>query len=287
MLTWDAPDERYYHHGIDRGVLYLPMIVSDTGISAFIEEPLSDSGGSLTMPVPWNGITGFDESGNGESSIYYIDGRVYLADVDPTDFNGKLSAYAWPDEFAECLGIPEVTDGLYVDNQKPKRFDFCYRSLIGSGSEGDMFGYQIHLIYKAIASFGGASRKTINNTPTPNEYNFDLSCTPVALPGYRPSAHYIIDTRNIAPADLASLETILYGDDATLGRMPLPTELFDTLHFGSAITFVKWIHPDLGECWTATGASANVHYTSADEFEILNVNGEDLGSGQYQLHDTP
>lgn len=240
--------------------------------------------------IPWNGITGFDESGNGDSSIHYVDGQVYLADVDPTDFSGKLSAYSWPDEFSEALGFPEVADGLYVDNQKPKRFDFSYRSLIGSGSTGDMFGYQIHLVYKAMASFAGRSRKTINNNSDPLEFGFDLVCTPVALPQYRPSAHYVIDTRHLAKATVTQLEGILYGDATHAPRMPTPTELFDILNFGTAITFVKFPHPVLGECWTASGAFSNVHYTGdGSTFEILNVNGSWISEpdGQYQLQDTP
>lgn len=238
--------------------------------------------------IPWNGITGMDEAGNGSSAIYYIDGKVFLADVDATDFSGKLSAYSWPDAFSKALGFPEAADGLYVDNQKPKQFGFSYRSLIGSGLSGDQFGYQIHLVYKAMASFNGRSRKTINNSPGPMEFGFDLVCTPVALPGYRPSAHYIIDTRHLSKTTVDQLEGILYGDATHAPRMPTPTELYDLLNFGSAITFVKFTHPVLGECWTASGSFANVHYTGdGSTFEILNVNGTDLGNGQYQLSDTP
>ncbi len=63
-LSWDDPDNRYFQHGIDRGVLYP----------------------SVGAGVVWNGITGFDEASDSSTSIYYIDGRIYLADVDPGDF---------------------------------------------------------------------------------------------------------------------------------------------------------------------------------------------------------
>jgi hypothetical protein len=262
MLTWDDPNERYFQHGVDRGVLYP----------------------SVGDAVVWNGVKGIDESGGGSSTVYYIDGRIYLADVDPGDFEGKLSAYFWPDEFSVCLGIPETTPGFYVDNQKPKRFGLSYRSLIGSGLDGDMFGYQIHLLYNAIASIGGRSRKTLNNTPEPMEFNFDIMATPVKLPGFRPSAHYIIDTRNLDSETIQSLEDILYGDSlGSAGRLPTPTEIFDMLSFGSSITFVD--HGD--GTWTATGSSANVHMTGPDTWEILNVNGTDHGDGTFDLVDTP
>lgn len=260
-VVWGEPDDRYYQHGVDRGVLY-----PSTGNA-----------------VVWNGIIGVDESGDSSSSIYYIDGRIYLADCDPGNFKAVLTAYFWPNAFAECLGIPEVASGFYVDNQKPKRFDITYRSLIGSGTEGDMFGYQIHLVYNAMASLGTRSRKTINNSPAPMEFTFDLECTPVALPGYRPSAHYIIDTRNLDSETITQLETILYGGESEEARLPDPTELYDMLNFGSAITFTD--HGD--GTWTAEGAYANVHMTGPGTWEILNVNGTDNGDGTYTLEDTP
>jgi hypothetical protein len=260
-LAWGAVDDRYYQHGIDRGVLY----------------------SSVSDPVVWNGLTGMDENNDGSSSLYYIDGRIYLADAEPGDFSGKLSAYFWPEAFAACVGIPEAADGFYVDNQKPKRFDLSYRSLIGSGLAGDMFGYQIHLVYNVMASLGTRSRKTINESPTPLEFTFDLVATPIALPGYRPTAHYIIDTRHLSPETLADLESILYGSVEADARMPTPIELYDMLRFGSSITFVD--HGD--GTWTASGATVNVHMTGPDTWEILNVNGVNNGDGTYSLEDTP
>lgn len=264
-ITWDALEERYYQTGVDRGVLY----------------PDGKD------PVPFNGLTGADELGSAKSSILYRDGKVYLADMDPGDYEGSLYAFMWPESFSECLGIPEATDGLYVDNQKPKRFSLSYRSLIGSGTEGDLFGYQIHLIYNAFASIGARNRKTVNNTPAPMEFTFGLVATPVQLPGYRPSAHYIIDTRHLDAATIQSLEEILYGDGVSEARMPTPTELFDLLNFGSSITFTTFVDPSLGLCWKARGAYANVHMTSETTWEILNVNGTDHGDGTYTLVDTP
>lgn len=264
-LSWGSPDDRYFQHGVDRGVLY----------------PAGEAA------VAWNGITGVDEASDSTSTLYYIDGRVYLADVDPGDFSGALTAYDWPSAFNKCMGIPEIADGFHADNQKAKRFSLSYRSLIGSGTTGDMFGYQIHLVYNAMAQIGTRSRKTINETPTPMEFSFDLVATPVALPGYRPTAHYIIDTRHLNPSVVQQLETILYGGDDEPARLPTPTQLFDILNFGDAITFTPFTHPTLGECWTATGSFANVHMTSPTTWEILNVNGVDNGDGTFELYDTP
>jgi hypothetical protein len=262
MLTWDSTTERYFQHGVDRGVLY-------------------PAGAD---PVVWNGLTGVDESGNGETSVSYIDGKIFLADSDATDYSGKLSAYFFPEEFATCIGMPQVADGLIIDNQKPKRFGLSYRSLIGSGETGDMFGYQIHLIYNAMASMGATQRKTINNSPAPLEFAFDLVATPVKLPGFRPTAHYIIDTRRLDPETIAELESILYGstDGLVAGRLPAPLELFDMLSFGNEIQ----ITVKADGTYTIKGARTNVFLTGDfTTYQVNNVNAVDNGDGTYDISD--
>lgn len=264
QLVWDRPEDRLYHTGTDRGVIY------------------TSSG-----PAVWNGIMSVDEDSDSSSTLYYIDGRIYLADVDPGDYRGRLTAYSWPAEFDACIGIPEIADGLYADNQKPKQFDLSYRTLIGSGLEGDLYGYQMHLIYNAMAIINTRSRRTVNQTPTPVEFSFDLVATPVAVPGFRPTAHYIIDTRNLDAGTIEELEGILYGSNGLAPRMPTPAELYDILYFGSAITFTTFTHPTLGLCWRARGSHNNLEYTSETTWVIRNVNGTDNGDGTYILEDTP
>lgn len=258
-INWDS--DRTYYNGLDRGVLY------------------PDGGDG----VAWNGLRSFDEGGSGSSTIYYRDGVVFYADADASDFVGKLTTIYFPDEFATCIGMPEVTDGLIVDNQKPTRFSFCYRTLVGSGERGDMFGYQLHLVYNAFATIAPRSRKSLGADPEITEFTFDLVCTPVKLAGWRPSAHYVLDTRSIGASTLATLEGILYGTLEDAARMPTPSEMYDLMNFGDTITFVD--HGD--GTWTASGSEANVHMISPDNWEILNVNGVDHGDGTFTLSDTP
>lgn len=259
-MIWDDPDERYYSTGVDRGVLY-----SEDGT------------------VPWNGITGLTESGAGEKSVLYRDGHIFYSSVEPGDFEGSVTAFFWPKEFSKCLGMPEITPGLHIDYQKPRHFGFSYRSLIGSGTTGDMFGYQIHLVYNAIASASMRTRKTKTNSPAMDEFSFDIVATPVRVRGYRPSAHFVIDTRNLDPEVVASLEEILYGSGETPGALPDPEWLYDLLKFGSAITFV-----DNGDgTWTASGSTANLVDNGDGTISIFNVNGVDHGDETYTLSDTP
>lgn len=248
-VTWGDPNDRYFHHGVDRGVLY------------------------AATTVAWNGITGLTEAGNGAATMYYIDGQVYLADVDPTDFSGSLTAYSFPNEFGRCVGMPEVAEGLVADNQKPQQFGLSYRSLVGSGLEGDMFGYQIHLLYKAMASIGSRERKTINNSPQPIEFTFDIVATPVKMPGLRPTAHYVIDTRHLDPDTIRDLEDMLYGTATTEGALPDPTTLFEMLNFGPDINLVD--HSSEGamlHTQNFTGSRTNIKMIDATHARIDNVN---------------
>lgn len=223
-LEWDALDERYYEYGLDRGALYLNNTV-----------------------IPWNGLTGFDESTeSAEATILYRDGVIYMADYEATDFAGNVRALCYPDAFSEYVGIAKVSDGLYADNQKPKQFGFSYRTLVGSGNVDDLYGHQIHLVYNAVATLGSRNRSTITEEQELVEFSFDVVCKPVHLPGYRPTAHYVIDTRGMHKSRIAYIEGILYGskhevynsDDIVYGpaaRLPAVTELSDIVSWTSDV----------------------------------------------------
>jgi hypothetical protein len=260
MIIWDDPDKRYYQHGLDRGVLYKRDV----------------------DPVPWNGLISFDENNNGVTEMMYRDGVLYLADADPGDFSASLTSMMYPDSFGECIGIPKAADGLYVDNQKPQRFNLSYRTLIGSGTRGDMFGYQIHLVYNCMATIGQRQRRTLGGETAPAVFTFDIGCTPVKLQGFRPTAHYVIDTRGMSASIIAELEGILYGVGSTAGRMPTPTELYDMMNFGAGIVVRV---DNLNDTYTVTASSDNLEELTPDSFIMRNINGTDNGDGTYVISD--
>lgn len=266
IINWDPDHDRYFHQGVDRGVLY----------------PKNAN------PVAWLGITGVEEGADSSPSVLYRDGVIYYSSVDPGDFTGKLTTFWYPDEFAECAGIPEATPGFFVDNQRPKQFSLSYRSLIGSGQTGDMFGYQIHLIYNATAQIGAHSRTTISEDGTEiDELSFDLVCTPIQLPGWRPSAHYIIDTRNLSAETVEQLEAILYGNGLEYGRLPSPEELHDIMRFGDRFEII-----DRGAgIFTIRGAAKNFEELEPGIFRIRGanavVNGNGYGLDSITITDTP
>lgn len=263
MLTWDDPDKRYYSHGLDRGALYIPG----------------------RAPIPWNGLQGFDENSAGSTTIYYRDGVIYLADAEPGDFSGQITAIFYPAEFGECIGLPEATDGLFVDAQKPKQFCMSYRTLIGSGTRGDMFGYELHLVYGCMATIGTRSRRPIGESTTPTSFTFDVVCTPARLPGFRPTAHYVIDTRGMDQSKIDQIEALLY--DESNQWLPDPELFFDMMNYGDAIVVTD--HGD--GTFSVEGSNDNV-VSGVDEptleehhIRFNNINATAPVDGVYDISD--
>lgn len=258
MLTWDPPNERYFHQGLDRGAIYIG------------DDP----------PVAWNGLTEITEGGSSNTEIIYRDGKIILADVDASDFVASVGAVFFPDEFSACIGIPEAAENLYVDNQKPKRFNLSYRTLVGNGMTGDLFGYQIHLVYNCLASIGSRGRRSLSDNPEMMPFNFDLVCTPVKLPGFRPSAHYIIDTRFMQAGQRKELEELLYGKGSTPGHFPTVTELFELMNFG--VTMKVYDNPD--DTYKITGAGQYFTDNGDGSYTVSNINAVVAGSN-YAISD--
>ena len=210
-LEWDKSGERLYETGTDRGVLYVA------------------SNGTYPTGVAWNGLTGVDENPSGaEANAQYADNIKYLELRSAEDFGATVTAYTYPDEFEQCDGSAEPTEGMYIGQQARKMFGMSYRTKIGNDVDGDEHGYYIHLIYGATASPSQRSYKTVNDSPEPIEFSWEVTTTPVNITGYKPVAHIRINSTKADPEKLAVLESVLYGTDtegSTEGRtasLPLP-----------------------------------------------------------------
>lgn len=210
-LEWDKTGERLYETGTDRGVLYVA------------------SNGTYPTGVAWNGLTGVDENPSGaEANAQYADNIKYLELRSAEDFGATVTAYTYPDEFEQCDGSAEPTTGMYIGQQARKMFGMSYRTKIGNDVDGDEHGYYLHLIYGATASPSQRSYKTINDSPEPIEFSWEVTTTPVNITGYKPVAHVRINSTKADSEKLAFLESVLYGTDAegnnegTTASLPLP-----------------------------------------------------------------
>lgn len=233
--------------------------------------------------VPWDGLTSMDESGSDSAVSYYIDGRPFLFVPKPKEFQATLKAMTYPDAFAEIMGLVEAADGMYLDSQTSDSFDLSYRTLVGNGTQGDAHGYKIHLIYNATVSPQGNSYQTLGGSINPVEFAWDIQAVPVKVPGYRATAHVVIDTRHMDQFKLSQIESIIYGDEVNVARMPDPQVILDLLTYGEAI-----IINDLGNGeWEAVGSYHNIYLIGDGIFEIDNVNAVDHGDGTYTISSTP
>ena len=220
-LTWDDTGKRLYETGVKNGVLY-PV----------------NSTGAYGAGVAWNGLTAVTESPSGaEPTPLYADDIKYLELTSTEEFGATIEAYTYPDEFAECDGSAEVAKGVKIGQQDRKMFGLCYRTTVGNDVKGNDYGYKLHIIYGAKAAPSEKGYASINDSPEAITFSWEITTTPVAVAGFKPTAHIEIDSTKADTAKLAALEAILYGKDpTTLGgddgvdpRLPLPAEIISTL----------------------------------------------------------
>lgn len=259
-LKWYQQEDQAFENGLDRGVIY-PMD--------------SDA-------VPWNGLISVEDSGESTMKEYYIDSIKYLVVAGSRRWSGKLQAYTYPDAFAKLIGIMELGDGLYADSQIPDAFNLSYRTLVQTEIDTRQH-YKIHLIYETVAALGAFSNETLSSSGSePTAFDFELNAVPQLVPSAHPTAHMIIDSRKVAPEDMAVLEDMLYGTPTTAPTFPTIQELVDMLALGDTVVIVD--HGD--GTWTATGANKNIMKTSATGFQINNVPATYPEEGVYQISDS-
>lgn len=257
-LTWDEVGERKFQTGIDRGVLYV----------------------SEDVIVPWNGLTGFDESVNRESNSYYQDGIKYMEHHVLGEFGGTLRALTYPDAFGECIGETSSGTGLIFYDQRPKTFALCYRTRLGDDVDGIDAGYMLHILYNCRAIPSGAGYSAITDTVTPTEFSFTIGCTPQMVADRRPTAHVSIKSTDMDLGMLEYVEEILYGTDTEPPYLPSIAELIDIIETPLVVV-------DNGDgTWTATGSDRSVHMLSDTAFQLNGVSVTYLDEDTWQIPTT-
>lgn len=218
-LIWDAPGTRLFEAGVDHGVLYIP-----------------DETGAYTEGHAWNGLVSVTESPSGaEANAQYADNIKYLNLISAEEFGATIEAFTYPDAFALCDGSAEPVPGVMIGQQARRAFGLSYRTLIGNDLVGNDYGFKLHLVYGAQAAPTEKAFTTINDSPEAMTLSWELTTTPVEVPGFKPSATLVIDSTKVSAAELAELTTILYGDTTASARLPLPAEVFEILGGGAAL----------------------------------------------------
>jgi len=286
-LRWAAIGERYYEAGVDRGVFY----------------PNVGDG------VAWSGLISVTESPTGgEARPFYMDGIKFQNRASNEEFVATLEAYTYPREFARCDGTLEVRTGLFAAHQRREAFGLSYRTRVGSDLDQDL-GYKIHLIYNVLASPTERSNQTLRDTPEATTFSWSLTTTPTRVEGFKPTAHFIVDSREVRPAVLEAIEALLYGTVSSTPRLPPPIELLSIV--SEAEPDAPFVVTDLGDgLFSISGSDEAVklvdpnHFQLSSTYVIDHLDGtwtattgvvddpdgpplpftvEDLGSGLYKI----
>ena len=141
------------------------------------------------------------------------------------EFGATVEAYTYPDEFAQCNGEASLVEGVIIGQQPRKTFGMAYRTVLGNDVANENYGYKLHLIYGAVAAPSEKAYATINDSPEAITFSWELTTTPVSVNGFKPTASLTIDSTKVDPTKLASLEDILFGNETTEARLPLPDEI--------------------------------------------------------------
>lgn len=242
-LFWDETGKRTYETGVKQGVLY----------------PLQDSG-LYNKGFAWNGLTAVTESPSGaEASPQYADNIKYLNLISAEEFGATVEAFTYPDEFAVCDGSVEIAPGVVIGQQNRKMFGLSYRTTLGNDTDGTDHGYKLHLVYGALAAPSDKNYATINDSPEAITFSWELTTTPVAVAGFKPTASVTIDSTKTPADKLAALELILYGNTGVDARLPLPNEVATILVEAAPTALMAELTPEDNE--TGILISSNITIT--------------------------
>lgn len=213
-LIWDKVGERFYETGVSNCALYV----------------YDDVAQGFGAGVAWNGITSITETPSGaEANPIYADNIKYLSLLSAEEFGASIEAYTYPEEFEECDGSAAISPGVMVGQQARKKFCIAYKTIKGNDIQNDAYGYKLHLIYNCNAAPSERAYATINDSPEAIAFSWEISTTPVAVTGHKPTSILTIDSAKVDPTKLASVEEALFGGDATEAKILMPDEVLAML----------------------------------------------------------
>lgn len=207
-LVWDQTGERRYETGVKQCALY-PM-----------------TAGAYPKGVAWNGITAITESPSGaEPTAMYADDIKYLDILSTETYAATIEAYMYPDEFKPCNGESELAEGVSIGQQTRQKFGLCYKTTLGNDTDGEDYGYELHLVYGGLAAPAEEAHNSKNESPEGMTMSWSVSTTPVDVAGKKPTATVTINSVKAGTHVMKALEDVLYGSDKAEARLPLPNEL--------------------------------------------------------------
>jgi hypothetical protein len=248
-LTWDEEVKRLFETGVDHGVLY----------------PLDPGTGIYSPGVAWNGLTAVNEKPAGAAATpQWADNIKYLNLLSIETFDATVEAWTYPTEFGACDGTAAPSAGIAVGQQKRQTFGLCYRTQVGNAADAEA-GVKLHMVYGCLAAPSEKDYATVNDTPAPVQFSWDISTTPVAVTNLRPTSLITIDSTVVDSGSFAALETILYGSIGVDPLLPLPDDVIAL--FAGSVTSVTTVEPTFnptGHLLTIPSVTGVIYYMDGD-----------------------
>jgi hypothetical protein len=203
-INWSKSGDRTFEAGIDHGVLYV------SGIAG----------------VPWIGLIDVTHAqSGGEVKPRWLDGIKIGNRTSPEQFEATIEAYTYPLEFERCDGTYRGENGLRLTQQRRKPFGMVYRSQVGDELKGLSLGYKLHIMYNLKAEPSEHGYKSLTDQTEPLTFSWKVTSRAVQVTGFRPTAHFIVDSRDVPAELLQELEDTLFGTEDTDPTLPTPGEL--------------------------------------------------------------
>jgi hypothetical protein len=145
----------------------------------------------------------------------------YLDFVDVEAFQGTITAFGAPKEFASCEGLIKdaAIPGMYIPFGSRSKFSVTWRTKIANEPESTDFAYKLHILYNAMVMPTPRAWQTLSDTTSPDTRSFTVKATPACARW----SYVVFDSRE---CDLSLLEAQLYAgvlpSCGTLGGYVLP-----------------------------------------------------------------
>lgn len=208
-ISWNDFTNKRFKAGLDRGVFY----------------PGFGANGQ-----PWDGLVSVDETTSKGLTPFFYEGIPYMVHKSHGSYTAKVSAYTYPDILLAYEGLVKpnaFAAGVRVDSQRdPGRFHMTYRTKVGNGDGHTNGDYEIHLCYNLSLVPDSQTHRTIGEQVDPNLFSWNIFGGKMNLGTLAaPSSHFVISSRELAPAKLLAFENFIYGTSSSNPRMPTISEL--------------------------------------------------------------
>lgn len=245
-LDWDSA-ERSHYSGVSHGVLYLGTVdaipwnglvsvveksdeletrtIHIDGLPVAVIQSIGDFGAKVsayTYPNEFHAYTGYDEIATNQP--------VRPSAFDIYDHHdGSWTAEASADRitvFGDGSFEIDTPTAVMIDSESYTLSTEWLKTTFGlSYQVGDDQTGQIHLIYNARAVPNDKSWNSLSEAPEIVLFEWDILTVPIECPGFRPSAHFILDLSIIPSYVMDALRDVLYGSSISPPSLPTPAEI--------------------------------------------------------------